>query len=232
MGTNKLLRFFSVIVECICVYSTHAIAETVQTRILSNGLRGCGVIFFTETECSKERSDAAVHATLKHLRYNNNREIIDARFPQFWTEGSWPQVPPLDYAIDGVKIGSMRIQTFHFSVRHPDVRHDLSMFLITFLSGDDFKLAMYFNENIGRVGFTFEEATGCNLRFRLITDYPYLNEKEVRTQNEVLGRMWQDEDQSSKCMSAASANDKSNVKMAITSDNMSTNDIEVIVDGL
>ena len=117
--------------------------------------------------------------------------------------------------IDGVKIGSMRIQTFHFSVRHPDVRHELSMFLITFLSGNDFKLAMYFNENIGRVGFTFEEATACNLRFRLITDYPYLNGKEEQKQKEVLGRMWQDSPKS---------------KPPFPNVNIGTNDVKVTVD--
>jgi len=215
MDTNKLLRFYCVIVVCICVCRTYAIAETVQTRIFSNGLRGSGGIIFSETECSTARTDFAVHAVLDHLRYNNNREIHDARFPQFWTEGSWPQVPPLDYAIDGVKIGDMHIQTFHFSVRHPDVRHELSMFLITFLSGDIFKLAMYFNENFGRVGFTFEEATACNLRFRQITDYPYLNEEEVQRQKEVLGRIWQDSPKS---------------KPPLPNVNIGTNDVKVSVE--
>ena len=89
------------------------------------------------------------------------------------------------------------------------------MFLITFLSGNDFKLAMYFNENIGRVGFTFEEATACNLRFRLITDYPYLNGKEEQKQKEVLGRMWQDSPKS---------------KPPFPNVNIGTNDVKVTVD--
>ena len=78
MDTNKLLRFYCVIVACICVCSTHAVAETVQTRIFSNGLRDSGGIVFSETECSTARTDVAVHAVLNHLRYNNNREIRDA----------------------------------------------------------------------------------------------------------------------------------------------------------
>ena len=228
MDTNKL-QFCGVVIVSICVWSTYAITEAVQSRIFSTGLRGNGGIVFSGTECSKERTDTAVHAVLNHLRYNNKREISDARRPQFWTEGSWPPVTLLDYLIDGVKIGNMSIQTFHFSVRHPDVMHELSMFLITFLSGDDFKLAMYFNENIGRAGFTFYEATACNLRFRLISEWPYLNDNEIRKQKEVLAHMWQDEDRSSKKMPAASTNDKRN---ATTCDNMSTNDIEIIVDGL
>ena len=200
--------------NCVCRTCTISY-ETIRSRVFSMGLRNNHRIVFSETACSTARTDFAVHSVLNHLRYNNNREIIDARVPQFWTEGSWPQVPPLDYAIDGVKICDMRIQTFHFSVRHPDVRDELSMFLITFLSGDDFKLAMYFNENIGRVGFTFEEAAACNLRFRLITDYPYLNEKEEQKQKEVLGRMWQESPKS---------------KPPFPNVNIGTNDVKVTVD--
>ena len=232
MGTNKLYQFCGIFIACICVCSTYANTKAMQSRIFSNGLRDRGGIVFSETKCSKARSDAAVHAVLNYLRYNKNREIREARTQQFWTEGSWPQVPPLDYSIDGVKIGGMNIQTFHFSVRHPDVMHELSMFLITFLSGNDFKLALYFNENIGRVGFTFDEATACNLRFRLISEWPYLNKEETNKQKEVLSRMWQEEKQSSIRTSTTSPNGKINEKKVATGDNLSTNDIDVVVDGL
>lgn len=81
------------------MHSTHAVAETVQTRIFSNGLRDSGGIVFSETECSTARTDVAVHAVLNHLRYNNNREIDMINYQQrdYYSElGRWINRDPIE----------------------------------------------------------------------------------------------------------------------------------------
>ena len=97
---------------------------------------------------------------------------------RFWTDRPWPSVPTMDYEINGINISDMKVQSFHFSVKSPAVNSELSIFLLSFFSQGKFMFALYFNENMGKVGCSFQDVVGCNLLLRRIPEFPYLNEKE------------------------------------------------------
>lgn len=116
----------------------------------------------------------------------------------------------------------MKVQSFHFSVKAPPVDAELSMFLLAFLVDSNFKFALYFNENMGVVGYSFQEVVGNNLLLRRIPEWPYLNEQEVSIQRAFLDRLWQDVDASSTWTSS----------IPPTSSTIQTNEVDVFVDDL
>lgn len=187
-----LSAFF--IFTCSAYAITH---ETVRSRTFSLDPFvhiGAGI---RETECSTSRTAFAVNAALVRLRYKRNLKDEDLHSLQFWTDRPWPTVPPADYKVNGVNINDMKVQVFHFSVNAPSAEAELSIFLLVFLVDGNFKFALYFNENMGVVGYSFQEAVGNNLLLRRIPEWPYLNEQEVSIQRAFLDRLWQDVDASS-----------------------------------
>lgn len=137
---------------------------------------------FSLSECSPARTDFAVSAVMNHLRYHHVPSMASEYSMQAWTDIPWPDVPPMEYVFAGVDIGKAKRCAIHFSVKHASVYAELSMFLVSFSIDGEFKFAMYFNENTGCVGFSFQEAVASNLKFRGIPDYPYLSERELAMQ--------------------------------------------------
>ena len=223
MDIKIIHRFIVFPVFFISAYNSYAITyETVRSRTLSLDLAANIGASIHETECSTSRTAFAVCAALNHLRYNRSLKDGDLRSLQFWTDRPWPSVPSMDYEISGVNINDMKVQSFHFTVKAPSVDAELSIFLLAFISRGSFKLALYFNENMGKVGFSFQEAVGCNLLLRRIPEWPYLNEQEVSVQQAYLDHLWQD------------VNTCPSRKPRLLQNNraIQTNDVEVIVDGL
>lgn len=207
------------IVTCSSYAITH---ETVRSRTLSSDSFAHIGIRIRETECSTSRTAFAVNAALARLRYSRNLKGSELRSLQFWTDRPWPAVPPIDYKVNGVNINDMKVQAFHFSVKAPPVDAELSMFLLAFLVDSNFKFALYFNENMGVVGYSFQEVVGNNLLLRRIPEWPYLNEQEVSIQRAFLDRLWQDVDASSTWTSS----------IPPTSSTIQTNEVDVFVDDL
>ena len=220
----KIIRRFIVFpVFFISAYNSYAIThETIRSRTLSLDLPANIGTSIRETECSMSRTAFAAAAALNYLRYNRSLKDGDLRPLQFWTNRPWPNVPSMDYEINGVNINDMKVQSFHFSVKAPSVDVELSIFLLAFFSHGNFKFALYFNENIGAVGFSFQEVVGCNLLLRRIPEWPYLNEQEVSIQQTFLGHLRQGVDT---CPSRKPRQSQSNRTIQ-------TNDVEVVVDGL
>lgn len=216
---NVFLLFF------VFAYSSYAIThEVVRSRTLTLDMFANVGASIHESECSTSRTAFAVCAALNHLRYNRNPSMEDLHRLRFWTDRPWPSVPTMDYEINGVNINDMKVQTFHFSVKSPAVNSELSIFLLAFFSHGKFMFALYFNENMGTVGCSFQDVVGCNLLLRHIPELPYLNEKEVDKQQAFIdGMRW-----------GTDTDSRSTGKTRLPENNrtISTNDIEVIVDGL
>lgn len=209
----------------IFAYSSYAITyEAVRSRTLTlDRFVNVGASIY-ESECSTSRTAFAVCAALNYFRYNRGPSMEDLHRLRFWTDRPWPSVPTMDYEINGINISDMKVQSFHFSVKSPAVNSELSIFLLSFFSQGKFMFALYFNENMGKVGCSFQDVVGCNLLLRRIPEFPYLNEKEVDIQQVFLdGMRW-----------GTNTYPRSTEKSRLPENNrtISTNDIEVIVDCL
>lgn len=217
---SRLVAFSAVFIATCSSYAiTH---ETVRSRTLSFDSFAHIGASIRKTECPTSRTAFAVSAALTRLRYNHNLKDRDLRSLQFWTDRPWPTIPPIDYEVNGVNINDMKVQSFHFSVKAPSVDAELSMFLLAFLEDGHFKFALYFNENMGVVGYSFQEVVGNNLLLRHIPEWPYLNEQEVSVQRAFLDRLWQDADASS----------TSTPRRPPGNNVIQTNEVEVFVDDL